>query len=70
MNLFLEKRSLDHGEDVNPDKDIPLIWDLIRKNETKLSNFIQKEYTLDNINTALEDLEDGKVLRPLIAMEH
>ncbi len=58
------------GGNVNPDKDIPLIWDLIRKNETKLSSFIQKEYSLDNINIAFEDLEDGKVLRPLIVMEH
>jgi S-(hydroxymethyl)glutathione dehydrogenase / alcohol dehydrogenase len=58
------------GGDVKPDTDIPFIWDLIRKKETKLSNFIQKEYSLENINSALSDLEKGKALRPLITMEH
>ncbi len=58
------------GGEVNPDKDIPLIWNLIRKNGTNLNDFIQKEYSLDCINLALQDLDEGKVLRPLIKMDH
>ncbi len=55
------------GGGSQPDKDIPLFVSLYR--EGKLPNLallLSHEYTLDNINQALDDLEARKITRALI----
>jgi len=56
------------GGDSFPDKDIPFLADLYRKGMMPLENLITKTYTLDEINLALEDLENANVFRPLIVI--
>jgi len=58
------------GGEVNPDKDIPRIWKLIKGSSIDLNDFLQVEYGLEDINVAIDDLKKGKVFRPLIKMSH
>lgn len=58
------------GGEVHPDKDIPKLWNLIKKSGIDLNSIIEKEYSLEDINIALDDLSKGRVFRPLIKMEH
>jgi len=58
------------GGEVNPDKDIPKIWKLIKESNIDLKDFLQIEYSLEDINIAIDDLKTGKVFRPLIKMSH
>jgi len=53
-----------------PDRDIPIMHDLFQKSDTSLGTLLSKRYKLEQINDALDDLETGRVFRPLIAMEH
>lgn len=54
------------GGETKPDRDIPLYVDLYLKERLKLENLITHCYSLDEINTAIEDLKLGKVGRVLI----
>jgi S-(hydroxymethyl)glutathione dehydrogenase/alcohol dehydrogenase len=54
------------GGETKPDRDIPLYVDLYMKGRLKLENLITHCYSLDNINSAIEDLKSGKVGRALI----
>ena len=58
------------GGSTNPDKDIGLMYDKFKNAKIPLSSLITKRYQLDQINEALDDLESGRVFRPLIDMNH
>lgn len=49
-----------------PDADIPRFFELYSKSDLPLNTMITKRYSLDDINQALDDLEEGIVVRPLI----
>lgn len=53
----------------NPDKDIPKFAELYRKGELPLEKLISKRYKLSEINDALNDIENQKVVRPLIEID-
>lgn len=52
-----------------PDKDIPKIAQLYLDGKLPLEKLINKRYSLDEINEALNDLENRKVTRPLIEID-
>lgn len=54
------------GGSARPDSDIPLIGKLIQSKKINLEKLISKKYTINNINKAISDFEQGKILRPLI----
>jgi len=54
------------GGSARPDTDIPLIGKLIQSKKINLEKLISKKYTINNINKAISDFEQGKILRPLI----
>ena len=58
------------GGKSQPDKDIPKMANLIKRSQISLSSLISKTYELKNINDAIKDLQNGKVFRPIIKMEH
>ncbi|WP_104106927.1 NDMA-dependent alcohol dehydrogenase [Nocardioides sp. 616] len=53
----------------NAQIDIPLIADLYRRGEHKLDELITKEYKLEDINTAFQDMREGKNVRGVIVYE-
>ena len=53
-----------------PDRDISGMFKLFQDANIPLESLLTKRYTLDQINEALDDLEAGRVFRPLIVMEH
>jgi S-(hydroxymethyl)glutathione dehydrogenase / alcohol dehydrogenase len=56
------------GGDSNPDRDIPRYIDMFRSGSMKLSGMISQEYPLEQVNEALEDLEAGRVFRPILKL--
>ncbi|MDI2027753.1 NDMA-dependent alcohol dehydrogenase [Saccharopolyspora sp. TS4A08] len=50
----------------NSRNDIPLITDLYRRGELKLDELVTRTYSLDDINTAFQDLREGKNIRGVI----
>ena len=54
------------GGNCNPDKDLPKFFELYKQGKLPLEKLLEKRYTLDEINQALNDLENRKVTRPLI----
>ena len=58
------------GGAIDPDRDIPILYHNFISADFPLDSLLTKPYSLSDINKALEDLESGKVLRPLIKMEH
>jgi len=54
------------GGSSNPDQDIPLFGKLYCEGKLPLDKLITKRYNLDAINEALDDLENNRVVRPLI----
>jgi S-(hydroxymethyl)glutathione dehydrogenase/alcohol dehydrogenase len=57
------------GGDNNPDVDFPKYIALLESGGVNLSALQANIYTLADINEALDDLESGKALRPLVRME-
>jgi S-(hydroxymethyl)glutathione dehydrogenase/alcohol dehydrogenase len=57
------------GGGTNPDTDFPRYISMYSENQLPLEKLLGKEYELEDINRALSDLEDGRVLRPLIKMD-
>jgi S-(hydroxymethyl)glutathione dehydrogenase / alcohol dehydrogenase len=57
------------GGSSNPDIDIPKLTDIYIKGKLPLETMISKRYKLEEINDALNDLENGKVFRPIIEMQ-
>jgi len=58
------------GGETQPDRDIPKYVDLYLAGKLKLSRLITHVYALENINEALQQLEEGNVGRALIGMEY
>lgn len=58
------------GGATQPDRDIPEMYMLIKNKGIPLECLLAKRYFLSEINQALDDLEAGRVFRPLIVMEH
>jgi S-(hydroxymethyl)glutathione dehydrogenase/alcohol dehydrogenase len=56
------------GGDNNPDADFPRYADLIASGTLDLSRMDSTTYPLTGINRAIDDLESGSVLRPIIDM--
>lgn len=56
------------GGDSFPDRDFSRYIDLIAKSQVKLDPYLSNIYPLGKINQALDALESGKALRPLIDM--
>jgi S-(hydroxymethyl)glutathione dehydrogenase / alcohol dehydrogenase len=55
------------GGGVKPDSDIPKLAKIYLEGKLPLEHLISKVYSLDEINQALEDLENYKVFRPIIS---
>ena len=69
MGLIKGKRLIGTwGGETNPDNDIPLYANLYKLNKINLDKLITLSYSLSDVNKALEDMQDGKVIRPLIDM--
>jgi S-(hydroxymethyl)glutathione dehydrogenase/alcohol dehydrogenase len=58
------------GGSVKLDRDIPRFHTLFSNAKMPLNSLLTKRYGLQQINTALDDLEVGRVFRPLIVMQH
>jgi len=58
------------GGGSKPDVDIPILHSLLARGNFSLANLITKRYKLEEINNALDDLEFGRVFRPVIVMDH
>lgn len=58
-----------YGGDSNPDRDIARLADLYRAGRLLLDAMFTRRYTLDEINLALDDLEQRRSLRPLIEID-
>jgi S-(hydroxymethyl)glutathione dehydrogenase/alcohol dehydrogenase len=56
------------GGDSVPDRDYPRYMRLLRTGQLDLSELNGDVYSLDDINVALDNLEAGRVIRPLIDM--
>ena len=54
------------GGDNDPDKDFPIYLDMLRSGKLDLKPLISKVYELEKVNDAIDELEAGEVIRPLI----
>jgi S-(hydroxymethyl)glutathione dehydrogenase/alcohol dehydrogenase len=74
--LMLDPRQLNMGKrllgtwggDNWPDRDFPRYGELLRSRKLRLEPILSQCYALNEINAALDDLETGKVVRPLVDM--
>ncbi len=57
------------GGACNPDTDIPKLAALYREGRLPLEKLITRRYALDEINDAIDDLEAGRVGRPIIEID-
>lgn len=57
------------GGDNAPDRDFPRYCKLLEVGKLKLDPYISKTYRLEDLNDAIDDLENGNALRPLIDMK-
>ena len=56
------------GGDNLPDRDFPRYCELLSSGKLSFKPLISKTYSLSRINEAIDDLEGGRVVRPLIDM--
>jgi Zn-dependent alcohol dehydrogenase len=63
-SLFIGNRSFTRtsGGDCRPDRDFPFFVRWYREGKLKLDELVTRRYTLDQINTAVDDLEHGRIL--------
>jgi Zn-dependent alcohol dehydrogenase len=63
-NLFIGNRSFTRtsGGDCRPERDFPVFIRWYREGKLKLNDLITDRYSLDQINTAVDDLEHGRIL--------
>jgi S-(hydroxymethyl)glutathione dehydrogenase/alcohol dehydrogenase len=74
--ISVDPRELNHGKqlrgswggDNKPDLDFPKYFDLLHSGKLKVDELLARTYSLEDINKAIDDLEAGKVVRPLIEM--
>lgn len=57
------------GGETDPDRDIPIYVSIFLSGKLPIHSLITKVYSLLEINKALEDLEEGRVCRPLIDLK-
>jgi S-(hydroxymethyl)glutathione dehydrogenase/alcohol dehydrogenase len=57
------------GGDSVPDRDYPLYCRLITARKLDVEQLLSRNYRLAEVNAALDDLEKGEVVRPLIDLE-
>ena len=57
------------GGGSDPDRDIPIYADLYVKGKLPLGKLITNRYSLEEVNQALDDLEQNQVVRPLITID-
>lgn len=58
------------GGAAHADRDVPRLHALFSQTAIPLNALLTTRYALEQINEALDDLEAGRVFRPLIVMEH
>src|SRR3984957_13909721 len=56
--------------DSNPLYDIPLLLGLYKSGQLKLDELVTRKYSLDQVNQAYQDMNDGKNIRGVIIHEH
>jgi len=56
--------------DSNPLYDIPMLLGLYKSGDLKLDELVTRTYTLDQVNQAYQDMNDGKNIRGVIIHEH
>jgi Zn-dependent alcohol dehydrogenase len=63
-SLFIGNRCFTRtsGGDCRPDRDFPLFVRWYREGKLKLTDLVTRRYTIDQINTAVDDLEHGRIL--------
>jgi Zn-dependent alcohol dehydrogenase len=63
-SLFIGNRSFTRtsGGDCRPDRDFPLFVRWYREGKLKLNDLVTHRYALDQINSAVEELEHGRIL--------
>jgi Zn-dependent alcohol dehydrogenase len=63
-SLFIGNRSFTRtsGGDCKPDRDFPIFIRWYREGKLKLDELVTNRYRLDQINTAVDDLEHGRIL--------
>ncbi|HXV82781.1 MAG TPA: zinc-binding dehydrogenase [Candidatus Binatia bacterium] len=63
-SLFIGNRSFTRtsGGDCRPDRDFPLFVRWYRQGRLKLNDLVTHRYTLEQINSAVDDLEHGRIL--------
>ena len=52
-----------------PDRDLPKFFELYKQGKLPLHKLLEKRYTLEEVNQALDDLENRKVTRPLLEID-
>jgi S-(hydroxymethyl)glutathione dehydrogenase/alcohol dehydrogenase len=57
------------GGGTRPDRDIPRFAALYREGRLPLDLLLSRRYELDEINEALDDLEAGRTLRPIVVLD-
>jgi S-(hydroxymethyl)glutathione dehydrogenase/alcohol dehydrogenase len=57
------------GGGSKPDRDIPLLDQMYAQGKLKLEPLLSHTYPLDEINTALDDLENRRIVRALLVIE-
>lgn len=57
-----------HGGDCNPSYDIPRLLRLQESGKFNLNKMITREYTLDEINQAIQDMRSGDTVKNIIRM--
>jgi S-(hydroxymethyl)glutathione dehydrogenase/alcohol dehydrogenase len=57
------------GGGSDPDRDIPIYADLYLKGKLPLDKLITQRYRLEDVNQALDDLEQNLVVRPIITID-
>jgi Zn-dependent alcohol dehydrogenase len=63
-SLFIGNRSFTRtsGGDCRPERDFPVFIRWHREGKLKLNDLVTRRYTIDQINTAVDDLEHGRIL--------
>lgn len=63
-SLFIGNRSFSRtsGGDCRPERDFPLFVRWYQEGKLKLNDLVTDRYTLDRINSAVDDLEHGRIL--------
>lgn len=77
LKIQLEPHAFHRGKSIRgswgggsqPDKDIPRFADMYKSGQLKLDVLLSKEYRLEQINEALDDLDNRKIVRALIKIQ-